>query len=111
MNQYDSNFAESGSTAHSAIDRASEALTSEGKYAADATTKNIHALADDAKALAMNAAGVAGEQWGRLKSGFDDGVEEARAYVIDQPMKSVMISAVGGAVFMAFLSAMSRGRR
>lgn len=67
---------------------------------------------DDAFVIAKTLPAVsAPSQAKRLQREWDDAVEAVRGYVIEQPVRSLLIAAAGGAVLTALLIAYVRGDR
>ena len=64
------------------------------------------------RAYSQNAVNAASEKIGELKGKMDQAREQGTRYVVDRPMRSVLIAAAGGAILTAlFLFAMGGARR
>ncbi len=66
---------------------------------------------DAGHAFSQNAVNAAGEKIDELKGKMDQAKEKGTRYMIEQPVQSVLIAAVGGAMLTALFLSATRGTR
>ena len=98
------------SSADDAMQLGRDALDAAQAYAGDAKDLAGDA-ADTGRAYAKSAVDAAGKKIGQLKDRMDDARQTSAKYVADEPVRSVLIAAAGGALLTALFLAVMRGSR